>query len=118
MTALLVDDNSFMMTIQSKLVEKLGANIFQAYSGSEAIDWLKKNSVDFVLMDMMMPEMDGLESTRQIRQFNPQLLIIGLTGNHLESNIQNCKDAGMNEVLAKPLKIQELQNILQAYRVV
>ncbi|WP_321277546.1 response regulator [Thiomicrorhabdus indica] len=115
MNALLVDDNAFMMIIQSKLVAKLGAHITEANSGQAAIDCLNRNSFDFVLMDMMMPEMDGLETTRHIRQFNRQVIVIGLTGNHTEEDIQNCKQAGMNEVLAKPLDIMKLKNLLTGF---
>ena len=115
MNALLVDDNAFMMVIQSKLVAKLGADITEASSGQSAIDLIKSQLFDFVLMDMMMPEMDGLETTRRIRQFNHRVVIIGLSGNHTDEDIENCKIAGMNEVLAKPLDVLKLKNLLAGF---
>ncbi|MFZ4705979.1 MAG: response regulator [Bacteroidales bacterium] len=81
-----------------------------ATNGLEAIDILKRTKIDIVFMDMQMPEMDGLEATRQIiaQWGNQKPLIVSMTANALESDKQKCKDAGMDDFISKPLTINQV----------
>ncbi|MEI6749149.1 MAG: response regulator [Bacteroidota bacterium] len=81
-----------------------------ATNGLEAIDILKRTKIDIVFMDMQMPEMDGLEATRQIiaQWGNQKPLIVAMTANALESDKQKCKDAGMDDFISKPLTINQV----------
>lgn len=118
MKILLVDDNAFMLQIQSKIVEKTGVQIVTANNGLTAIEIIKKDSIDFVLMDMQMPDLSGPETTKKIRTFNTQLPIIALTGNDSNEDKQTCLNAGMNGVLNKPLNLELLKTALSGQKVI
>jgi len=88
-----------------------------AENGAEAISAIADRHFDVVLMDMMMPLMDGLETTRQIRAREareglPRLPIVAMTANAMDSDREACLVAGMDEYIAKPVRRQELQRLL------
>jgi CheY-like chemotaxis protein len=94
------------------LLEKEGAVVTVASNGRDALAQLAASNArfDVVLMDMHMPEMDGLEATRHIRQ-NPQwqtLPIVAMTANVLAQDRDACREAGMNDYLSKPFKLDQL----------
>lgn len=105
---LLAEDNPTNRLVATRLLENEGHTVFSAENGQLALDFLNNEKVDLILMDMQMPEMDGLEATRQIRAHaNPsinQLPIMALTANALEEDRILCLDAGMNIFLTKPLR--------------
>ncbi|MFX8585712.1 response regulator, partial [Acinetobacter baumannii] len=74
-----------------------------------------QNQYDLILMDMSMPEIDGLEATRVIRSHNleKQPVIVAITANVMQEEIQDCMDAGMNAHIAKPLKLPEFVKLLE-----
>lgn len=111
---LIVDDNAFILKIQQAIVEKSGAEVTAVNSGDTAISMLKNQSFDLVLMDMQMPEKDGVTTTAEIRRFNQSLPIYALTGNDGQAEYDECINAGMNGVLVKPLKFAELNEVLAA----
>jgi len=89
-------------------------------NGIEAISAMNKKSYTLILMDMQMPEMDGLEATRVIRH-SPMLqpIIIALTANSMKGDEEACLQAGMNDYLSKPVKLETLLAMLEkwaAYR--
>ena len=107
---LLVEDNELNMEIAEFLLEQAGANVTKAINGKEAVATFAKSeegSFDAILMDVMMPIMDGLEASRTIRSMNRQdaktVPIIAMTANAFAEDRQNVMDAGMNEHLTKPL---------------
>lgn len=112
MRVLLVDDNAMMQTIQRTILQKMGHEVESETSGLSAIERLANQSFDCVLMDMQMPEMDGLETTRRIRQAGNQTPIIALTGHDDAETRAVCIQAGMNGFLSKPLKQNALAPIL------
>ena len=83
-------------------------------NGHEAVQFVKENSYDLVLMDCQMPIMDGYEATRAIRLLEiNQPLIVALTANVLKEEVDLCHESGMDAVLSKPLPIKELAKFLQ-----
>lgn len=112
MRVLLVDDNAMMQTIQRAILEKMGHEVVSVTSGLQAIAQLGSDVFDWVLMDMQMPEMDGLETTRRIRKMGNQTPIIALTGNSDDESKQACRQAGMNGFLKKPLKASDVVKVL------
>ncbi|WP_321277256.1 response regulator [Thiomicrorhabdus indica] len=112
MQVLLVDDDLFMRKIQSSILSRSGYHVILAESGEEALQKLAMQAVDFVLMDIRMPQMDGLETTRKFRQMNQQTPVIALSGDCDNELIQAARTAGMNGFLTKPLKPENLQREL------
>lgn len=105
---LLVDDDLFLHKIQIALLTKYGHEVEAVSSGQQALDWFKSRQSDLVLMDMMMPEMDGLETTRRLRQAGITTPILALTGNDTPEDRQHARQAGMNGYLTKPIKKESL----------
>ena len=116
---LLVDDNAVNQLVASLVLKKMWpqADITTASSGEQALQLLDTQPVDLVLMDMVMPGMDGLETTRLIRQQTrvdvANLPIIGLTANTTPKDRDHCLEAGMNDVLSKPMDGATVQTTLQ-----
>ena len=109
---LVVDDDQTSRMVAGKMLEKLGYQVASAASGGEALKAFAPGKFFAILMDMTMPEMDGLETTRKIREIEAaatgRVPIIALTGNVFSSDRERCLKAGMDDVLYKPLKKEEL----------
>ena len=102
---LLVEDNPFNQLVATDLLERVGVAVSIANDGKEAIAILRRQDFDCVLMDMQMPEMDGLEATRHIRA-DPAIagtLIIAMTANTRSEDRESCIEAGMDDLLTKPI---------------
>jgi CheY-like chemotaxis protein len=94
-----------------RMLGRMGYAADLATNGREAVQAVERRRYDLVLMDIQMPEMDGLEATREIVQRVPQSQrpwIVAMTANAMDSDRQRCMDAGMNAYIAKPFQIQEL----------
>ena len=102
------DNDSNYLLVQHILKDY---HLTRVTNGADAVDKVRKENFDFVLMDMKMPVMDGLEATRKIRQFNTEILIIALTANAFDSDKTQAMEAGCNAFLAKPLKKSQLLKI-------
>lgn len=112
---LVAEDNKVNQKVILLTLNKLGYSGQIVGNGLEVINALQKQSYDLILMDMQMPEMDGLEATRWIREHfddSTQPYIIAMTANAMESDHQICLEAGMNDYLSKPLKIEALKEAL------
>lgn len=108
---LLVEDNPTNQKVISLILNQLGYTCAAASSGAEALEALGENIFDVVLMDVQLPGMDGLETTRIIRARLPkerQPRIIAMTANSLEGDKKRCLDAGMDDYLTKPVRNNEL----------
>ncbi len=118
---LLVEDNFINQKLILLQVKHLGYNVDIANNGIEAIEKFSKNSYDLILMDLMMPEMDGLEATINIRNIeksqNIHTPIIGLTANTYDSDRERCLESGMDEYMAKPFDLEIFLNILKVLNV-
>ena len=105
---LVVDDNPVNLRVAASLVEKAGFISMPATSGAQALEVMHSGSdVALVLMDCHMPEMDGFEATERIRALPCGLLlpIVALTASATPDDVAACRRAGMNEVLAKPIRL-------------
>ncbi len=113
---LLVEDNSINQTVALKMLQKLGIEADLAENGRHAIEMLQQKDYAVVFMDMQMPEVDGVEATRLIRIMDelPQPHIIAMTANALEDDRQQCLEAGMNDFVAKPIRLEDVRRALSA----
>ncbi|WP_342119787.1 response regulator [Pseudoduganella sp. OTU4001] len=103
---LLVEDNDFNQQIAQEMLEQMGATVSIANNGVEALALLEQTAFDCVLMDLHMPQMDGLEATRRIRA-NPQLAqipVLAMTATATTEARMRCIDAGMNDFISKPIQ--------------
>jgi CheY-like chemotaxis protein len=91
------------------ILAKLGYQPMLADNGMEAVEACRLHHFDIILMDMQMPDMDGLSATRVIRSTSQvQPVIIALTANTMHSHQEECLEAGMDDFLSKPFKLEEL----------
>ncbi len=108
---LIVDDNTVNLTVAEGLLEPLKLKTVTANSGKEALRKVKEQSFDMILMDHMMPEMDGIEATEKIRAEHPEyknVPIIALTANAVGNAKELFMKAGMNDFIAKPIEVRVL----------
>lgn len=111
---LVAEDNEVNQQLIGFHLRRLGANVITAHNGIEAIGQSLTNDIDIILMDMDMPLMDGLSAVRHLRSFNISTPIFALTGNTSEDDIRQCKHAGCNGHLAKPIDIPQLEAAILA----
>ena len=112
---LIVEDQPFNREVLTKFLHKLGQTADIACDGKEAVEAVRNNTYDIILMDMQMPEMDGVEATQDIRRFDTTTPIIALTANASETDKQRCLNAGMNGFEPKPLSLMRLEAVIRQY---
>ena len=117
---LLVEDNIINQQVAVGILRKLGLNADAVANGAEAIAALKMIPYDLVLMDCMMPEMDGYEATRLIRDpgfaiLNHEMPIIAMTANAMQGDREKCLAAGMNDYVSKPVDANALAEALSKW---
>ena len=118
----MVDDQAVNLLVAQRLLQKIWplAKVHSTTSGQEALRWLSSHPVDMVLMDMFMPEMDGLQTTQAIRQLAQPIhtvKIIGLTASSNAHDHAQCMEAGMNDIVFKPLEEESLKDcVLRCWR--
>ena len=117
-TALLVDDDARNIFALSSVLERRGMKVLTATTGSEAITLVEQNpAISIVLMDIMMPEMDGYQTMRRIRE-NPalqRLPIVALTAKAMKGDREKCFEAGASDYLAKPVNTDQLLSALRMW---
>ena len=103
---MLVEDDLVNQKVALTLLERWGHRVAVAPNGLVALDMLAQNQYDVVLMDMMMPELDGLETVRRIRKSegDSHIPVIAMTANAQESDRERCLAAGMDDYISKPIK--------------
>ncbi len=113
---LLVEDNILNQKLIYLNLSKYNHKIQIANNGKEAVDQVKLNKFDLIIMDLMMPVMDGLEATKNIREYEEQsgehTIIIGLTANTFDADREKCIKHGMDEYMAKPFDLELFNNLL------
>ncbi|MCP4548558.1 MAG: PAS domain S-box protein [bacterium] len=115
---LLAEDNRINQKVVQGILKKLGLTADAVANGAETVKALRAIPYDLILMDVMMPEMDGMEATRLIRDPrnafpNPDIPIIALTANAMQGDRERCLEAGMDDYLAKPIVMLELAAMLE-----
>ncbi|MFN8455281.1 MAG: response regulator [Anaerolineae bacterium] len=116
---LLADDNLINQKVALLLLNQLGYEADIANNGLEALEALNRQTYDVVLMDIQMPEMDGLEASRRICQTwppNQRPRIIAVTAHAMSGDHERCLEAGMDDYLAKPIRLEELAKALSQYQ--
>ena len=118
MRILLAEDNVSSQKATLQMLKRLGYRADVVANGIEALHALERQSYDLVLMDVRMPEMDGLEATRIIRERWPDNgpKVIAITAYALQGDREKCLAAGMNDYISKPVKIIELTEVLSKYQ--
>ena len=110
---LLAEDNLVNQKVALSMLKVLGYRADVSTSGLEVLQALKTQPYDVILMDIQMPEMDGLETTRKVRSMSgKQPFIVAMTAYAMEGDRELCLQAGMDEYIRKPIKIEELQEVL------
>jgi CheY-like chemotaxis protein len=116
---LLAEDNLVNQRLVVRLLEKRGHRVVVAATGLEALKALEKESFDLVLMDVQMPDMDGLEATAAIREREKDTgvhqAVVALTAHAMKGDREKCLAAGMDGYLTKPIRPQELDQLLEIY---
>jgi|AntRauTorckE5430_2_1112549.scaffolds.fasta_scaffold00375_13 PAS domain S-box-containing protein len=113
---LIAEDDDISGMLLSFMVKSCSKKVFRARTGVEAVDIFHNNpDIDLILMDMQMPKLNGDEATRQIRQFNKEVIIIAQTGLILSTDDESVIDAGFNACISKPINKRKLLGLIQKY---
>jgi len=122
---LLCDDNAVNQKVAVRLLQQMGYKPDLATNGIEALNALDRQSYDLIFMDVQMPEMDGLEATRLIRQrqqdraqypnYKSSIIIVAMTANAMAGDREKCISAGMDDYLAKPVRPEDMRTIVERW---
>lgn len=113
---LVVEDDEVNFKFLEAILQDTDTQIIHALNGSQAVELCRSISkIDIILMDIKMPEMDGIEATKQIRQFNTRIPIIAHTAFSLQFDLKKCINAGCNDWIVKPIDIREFLEKLNQY---
>jgi two-component system sensor histidine kinase/response regulator len=116
---LVAEDNKVNQTVVMRMLEKVGHRVIVANNGNEALAALEREEFDLVLMDVQMPEMDGLEATAAIRKSEEysgrHMPIIALTANAMLGDQEKCLQAGMDGYISKPIRAKELIQVVETH---
>jgi len=120
---LVAEDNPVNRLLATRLLQKLGHTVGSATNGREAVEHVRCDTPDLILMDVQMPEMDGFEATAAIRARESSLTakgraarripIVALTAHALQGYREQCLDAGMDDYLTKPIKLDDLARTIE-----
>jgi CheY-like chemotaxis protein/HPt (histidine-containing phosphotransfer) domain-containing protein len=122
---LLCDDNAINQKVAARILQQFGYQPGLAASGREALDELDHQPYDLVFMDVMMPEMDGFEVTRIIRErqksrtpnYSSRIIIVALTAHAMQGDREKCLAAGMDDYLAKPIRPADVRQVIERWHV-
>jgi len=122
---LLCDDNVINQKVALRLLQQMGYKADLATNGIEALHALDRLSYDLIFMDVMMPEMSGLEATRAIRQrqrlstqhptYNHKIIIVAMTASAMRGDREKCLASGMDDYLAKPVRIDDMRAVIERW---
>ncbi|NKB17802.1 MAG: response regulator [Pseudanabaena sp. CRU_2_10] len=113
---LLAEDNIVNQKVALRMLSKLGYEADVVQNGKEVLEALKHHDYDVILMDIQMPEMDGLETTKHILEYKSDRacpIIIAMTANAMKEDRDRYLQAGMQDHIAKPIRLEELQRVLK-----
>ncbi|HVU99559.1 MAG TPA: two-component regulator propeller domain-containing protein [Puia sp.] len=115
---MVVEDDAINMLLISEVLGKMGFPVIGASNGKEALDRLVTTTPCLIFMDINMPEMDGFEATRRIRELPApkcDIPVVALTADAMKEDRERCLAAGMNNFLAKPFRLEEVKALLETY---
>jgi CheY-like chemotaxis protein len=118
---LLAEDNSVNQRLMTLILSQLRMKIDIASDGKEAFEMYQRKAYDLIFMDVQMPVMDGLESTKLIREFEQssgtlhRALIVALTGSELEENKDLCLEIGMDDFIEKPIRVEMIHRYISKF---
>ncbi len=119
---LIVDDIIMNRILLKEIISDHAGSIIEACNGKEALEILKNNDIDVVLMDIEMPVMNGVETTRHIRnKFDfpkSKVIVIALTAHNPDDFFDDYNNAGFNELLTKPYSFEKITNILESVDII
>jgi len=114
-TILIAEDDDANYKFLEIIISMAGYNVVRAENGAIAVDVCRNNEISLVLMDIRMPEMDGLEATRLIRKFNPSIPIFAQTAYSLAGDIETATHAGCSGFITKPINRKTVLSVLNDY---
>jgi CheY-like chemotaxis protein len=115
---LVVEDDAINLLLITELLRRMGFRVLQAGNGKEALAILAAEAPAIIFMDVNMPEMDGYATTRIIRRLPSPLgstPIVALTADAMAADREKCLEAGMNNFISKPFRIEEIESTIQLY---
>jgi signal transduction histidine kinase/HPt (histidine-containing phosphotransfer) domain-containing protein len=120
---LLVDDNDINLKVAVRILQQLGYQPELAGNGREALELIEAKPMDLVFMDVMMPELDGLEATRHIRKrqmsgdhnFQSRIVIVAMTAHAMQGDREKCIAAGMDDYLSKPIRPKDVRDMIEKW---
>ena len=117
--ALVVEDYFINQEVTQDILELMGVDVQVAENGREALELYENGKYDLIFMDIQMPEMDGYQTTREIRRAEisgeQRVPIIALTANALSGDREKCLEAGMDDYLSKPIEAEKIEEVLKKY---
>jgi signal transduction histidine kinase/CheY-like chemotaxis protein len=113
LSVLLAEDNPVNQKVATRMLERLGCRVRIVANGVEAVNACDEETFDLVLMDCQMPVLDGFGATRTIKGAHPAQWIVALTAAADSDNLKQCREAGMDETLTKPVRLQDLVQVLE-----
>ena len=121
---LVVDDNAINQKVAIRILQQIGYQPEVAGNGREALDLLDRQPFDFIFMDVMMPEMDGLEATRLLRKrqmlggyknYQSRIIVVAMTAHAMQGDREICIAAGMDDYLAKPVRPKDVRSMVERW---
>jgi CheY-like chemotaxis protein/HPt (histidine-containing phosphotransfer) domain-containing protein len=120
---LVADDNAINLKVAVRILQQLGYQPELAANGREALAVVERQPVDFVFMDVMMPEMDGLEATRHLRErqlssannFSSRIVVVAMTAHAMQGDRERCLSAGMDDYLSKPVRPKDVRAMIEKW---
>jgi signal transduction histidine kinase/CheY-like chemotaxis protein/ligand-binding sensor domain-containing protein len=113
---LIAEDNPVNQKLAERVLTKLGYEPEKVFNGEEAVAAILRKQYDIILMDIQMPVMDGMEATQKIRSLTePQPVIIAMTANAMQGDKEKCLKAGMDDYISKPIKLEDLVDLLEKW---
>jgi two-component system OmpR family response regulator len=111
-TILIADDNEDLLETFAMILKRRGFSVETADNGLAAVNKYKRRRFDVALLDIVMPEMDGVEASRRIKEMHPETAIILMTGHADEAQLKLARDQGARHIVHKPVKIEQLIEII------
>jgi signal transduction histidine kinase/two-component SAPR family response regulator/HPt (histidine-containing phosphotransfer) domain-containing protein len=121
---LLCDDNAINQKVAARLLQQIGYQADIAANGREALEALDRKPYDLIFMDVMMPEVDGLEATRMIREwqkrgvhpnYQSRIVIVAMTAQAMQGDREKCIAAGMDDYLSKPIRLADVRGVIERW---